>query len=109
MFKLIIGLLVVGSILVLVQEYLSAKKQENEREDLKKELDGVNKELRSADAKEEVVDAKIKLKNRTDEIAAKAEVLNAEPVKTKPETKPAKKKAKKKAKAKKAKAKKART
>lgn len=82
LFKFIIGLIVVGCIVVIVREvrkqYSTEAKDERVASDLKEELNKVNDDLYRTDIEEDVVDAKVQLKNRREEIAKKAEALDEE-------------------------------
>lgn len=76
MFKLIFGLLVVGCIVVIVKEIRKKSKEEEANEELHEELDKVKTDLRKVNVEEDVVDAKIKLKGRREEVEKKASVLD---------------------------------
>lgn len=71
MYKLGIAFIILVAIFVIINEWRKA----NKKEDAKKELLDVTEELRNADMKEDVVDAKVKLKKRNEKINKKAEVL----------------------------------
>lgn len=73
--KLILGLIVVGCILVLAWDIRRVRNEEKANEDLYKELDDVNAQLRKMDVEDDVLDAKKVLLKRKAKLEKKASKL----------------------------------